>query len=55
MKSLRINEARDNILLPVMHSMIKKKANEIERSSEMLRQLYARVAHALAAHIQDDG
>lgn len=49
-----IGVMRDYVLLPLMHGMIKKKAGEIERSSETLRMLYARVAHALAAHIQAD-
>ncbi|NOV03241.1 hypothetical protein [Paenibacillus planticolens] len=45
---------RDYVLLPLMHGMIKRKAVEIEKSAETLRQLYARVAHALAAQIQAD-
>ncbi|NEW05482.1 hypothetical protein GK047_05550 [Paenibacillus sp. SYP-B3998] len=45
---------KDYVLLPVMHGIIKKKANEIENSSTMLRALYAKVAHALAAHMLTD-
>lgn len=45
---------RDYVLLPLMHGMIKRKAGEIERSAETLRQLYSRVAHLLAAQIQAD-
>lgn len=45
---------RDYVLLPLMYGMIKRKAGEIERSAETLRQLYSRVAHALAAQIQVD-
>ncbi|MEC0229273.1 hypothetical protein [Paenibacillus alba] len=49
-----IGVIRDYVLLPLMHGMIKRKAGEIEKSSETLRTLYARVAHALAAQILAD-
>lgn len=45
---------RDYVLLPLMHGMIKRKAAEIERSTETLKQLYSRAAHALAAQILAD-
>ncbi|MFD0697527.1 hypothetical protein ACFQZT_25965 [Paenibacillus sp. GCM10027628] len=49
-----INLMRDSILLPVMHTIILKKAREVERSSETLRILYAKVAHVLAKNIHSD-
>ncbi|MDD9270199.1 hypothetical protein ACFPES_24380 [Paenibacillus sp. GCM10023248] len=45
---------RDYVLLPFMHGMIKRKADEIGRSAETLRQLYSRVTYLLAAQIQAD-
>ncbi|WP_261305937.1 hypothetical protein [Paenibacillus andongensis] len=45
---------RDSILLPIMHSIIIKKAREVENSSETLKLLYSRVAHALAKNIHTD-
>ncbi|GGA12838.1 hypothetical protein GCM10008018_67260 [Paenibacillus marchantiophytorum] len=49
-----IGVMRDYVLLPLMHGMIKRKAGDIEKSTETLRTLYARAAHALAAQILAD-
>ncbi len=43
-----INMMRDYVLLPIMHSIIIRKAREVERSSETLRLLYSKAAQVLA-------
>ncbi|OCT13873.1 hypothetical protein A8709_20080 [Paenibacillus pectinilyticus] len=45
---------REAVLLPLMHTIIVRKANEMERSSEMLRALYAKVALVLAKNMKAD-
>ncbi|AJS57888.1 hypothetical protein [Paenibacillus sp. IHBB 10380] len=49
-----INMMKDFVLLPIMHSIIMRKAREIERSSEMLRVLYTKVAQLLAKNMYTD-
>ncbi|MGO4500069.1 hypothetical protein AB4114_29765 [Paenibacillus sp. 2RAB27] len=49
-----INMMRDYALLPIIHSIILKKAREVEGSSETLRVLYSKVAKVLAKNIHAD-
>ncbi|MED4601709.1 hypothetical protein P9314_13465 [Paenibacillus validus] len=49
-----INMMRDYVLLPIMHSIIIRKAREVERSSETLRLLYSKAAQVLAKNIHVD-
>jgi hypothetical protein len=49
-----INMMRDYVLLPIIHSIIIKKAREVESSSETLRLLYSKVAQVLAKNIHAD-
>ncbi|MFD1176195.1 hypothetical protein ACFQ3W_07775 [Paenibacillus puldeungensis] len=49
-----INMMRDYVLLPIMHSIVIRKAQEVEHSSETLRLLYSKVAQVLAKNIYAD-
>lgn len=49
-----IDMMRDSVLLPIMHTIVVRKADEVETSAEALRMLYAKAAQALAKHIRAD-
>lgn len=49
-----ISIIRESVLLPVMHTIIVRRASEVERSSEMLRALYSKVAQVLAKNMYAD-
>ncbi|WNR46592.1 hypothetical protein [Paenibacillus roseipurpureus] len=45
---------RESVLLPMMHTIVLRRSHEVERSSEMLRTLYAKVAQVLAKQMYAD-
>jgi hypothetical protein len=45
---------RDYIFLPIMHTIVRKKSQDIAISAESLRLLYSQAAHVLAKNIQSD-
>ncbi|MCR8845283.1 hypothetical protein NQ117_16480 [Paenibacillus sp. SC116] len=49
-----MNMMKDFVLLPIMHSIIMRRAIEMERSSETLRALYTKVAKLLARTMYED-
>lgn len=45
---------KESVLLPHMHTIVLRRAREVERSSEMLRALYSKVAQVLAKNMLAD-
>ena len=53
-KREEIELMRDSILLPMLQTIVVRKIQDIERSSETLRLLYSKVAQILASRIYAD-